>query len=172
MKTLALALSIFSLQLIATAKDKPLKLVELRDVPTQTVYVSANSHSQVCSNGGICLSILPVARQTFDKSNKDMKLTLGLVATSDPIFLVAPLIFSVDGVMFYDDVVFSPADSVTSGGTATMPVSDSMGHKMATAKEVWVTVNIKDRVSFKLNPRQLESITMVVGSYDAMEPVK
>jgi len=160
------------------AEDKPIKLVESRDVPMETTVVYANRVPSQCTGGlaalfNTCVKVWAVASQPFDKTSKKLRLGVNVIvpSNSNNHFSNASLVFAIDGhIVETTSLDWEEGDPYFVYGTTATMGGESLAHEISTAREVWVSVMVQERISIRLNPKQLEAIKAVVDRYDSMEP--
>ncbi len=163
----------------AAAKDKSSqaastapKLVERRDVPLQITRIVPEKVPGQCKIGilanSTCTKVWAVATQSFDKKEKHITLLVN-VTSSDDWFSSAALAFSIDGnvtrLPAMDWHVGAP--SFIYGSTARIK-DETLVQSLSTASDVWVTVFLSQRISVKLDDRQLGVIKAVVERYNGL----
>jgi len=157
-------------------KNGSVKIVASRDVPLQrTGFYPAKIHSQ-CTTAALlartCWKVWAAASQTFDKRAKNLKVLVNVTipSSSSNDFTYAALVFAIDGeVTQIPATDWTGSDPYIYGRTATIE-DESLARKLARATEVWVTVLLENRISVKLDPKQIAGISAVVNAYDSLDP--
>lgn len=166
--------------LSATAADS---LVSKRDVPLQTVWwvpkkaPSIKHHEGLLHADTFTWTCYPAIGQTFKEDKKWLVLKVHIDGPDR--FSRADLILSVDGeIVNLPDLDWQSMTYL--GGVPlaeiTLKDQDALIQKIATAKEVWITVlpggasGATTRHSVKLSEPQIEVFREVIERYQALKP--